>query len=215
VTFLGTQTLDPLERIVRMCRVMSVDTWSYVLLWIVVAVEGVLLLGVHYHVGLLERAVDPTADAVPARSALNGQPAPAFSLPDLRTGRMLSPAAFGARRGILLFLTSSCETCAELAESLALVPPGTEALIVVARGRDLEAKVPAYLPCVRDRKGALLQRYHVNKVPAAVLINETGTIARTVFPTSGGDVVDLLRLAVETEPAAGVDVRGAAPMAAV
>ena len=194
---------------------MSVEASIDLLLWLIAAVQGVLILGLCYEVSLLERAVNPTTQLAAARSSLDGKPAPAFSLPDLHSDRTLSLATFASRRGILLFLTSTCDTCIELAGALALLPPSTHPLIIVARGQEIEASIPRYLSCVADRKGALMDAYLVTKVPAAVLINEECNVARMVFPTSGSDVVDLLKLAIEKDAEMHVAVNVAASTATV
>ena len=169
-----------------------------VVFWVLVVVEGVLIVGLHYQVEILEQAL-PRLD--PSKLVLNGKPALPFKRRDVKGTQTVSLATFRAQRGILLFLGANCDSCIELARSLALVPPGMSSLIVAVSGKNLEAVVPDHIQCVGDHDRSLARLYQIRVVPAAVLINETGIVVRTVFPASGSEVVELLNLVSFEEPA--------------
>src|SRR6266568_4618783 len=113
-----------------------------------------------------------------------GEPAPVFSLPDLR-GRMISLEDYRGQRVLLVFTDPQCGPCDELAPDLVRLhrehTNNGLSLIMVGRGDQLENRRKAaqhgvQFPVVIQPKWKLAKEYGTYATPAGFLIGEDGVI---------------------------------------
>lgn len=94
-------------------------TGSYVILWIVVLVQTIVLIELLRQVGIFRRRLGDEAGALVTESGLErGSQAPAFARRELQTGRMVTEADLRGRAALVLFLSPRCQSCRELAPAL-------------------------------------------------------------------------------------------------
>lgn len=135
------------------------------------------------------RTIDP-ALALPmtANSATGlplGQPAPAFTLPDLN-GEQVSLEQFRGRRILLISWDPGCGFCRQMAPELASLPvddvAGSPLPILVATGdveqnRTLVAEHDIRCPVLLQHSTEVTSRYGAHGTPMGYLIDEQGRIA--------------------------------------
>lgn len=156
---------------------------SYLLLWVLVIFQGLILLG------LVNRSVRtyPATDDKPEN--LIGRAAPGFTAPTTDGSLAKFASGPGSKRS-LLFLSTDCSACV-----LVLTTPqidlvrskGGGNLTVVCRSPKAECEKLArtYLSgssVVVDRDLRISQLYGVERVPTAVLVNENGVVTSYGHP---------------------------------
>lgn len=124
-----------------------------------------------------------------------GSKAPEFTLPDL-DGRARALRDFLARPLLVIFFSSRCDDCLELAPHLGLLPAGGPRVLVLARGEPAEYRrliVDHRWTCdvVVERGLEVSRRYCAEGTPAGYLLYSDGRVAS---PQAVG-VAALLRLA--------------------
>jgi methylamine dehydrogenase accessory protein MauD len=132
-------------------------------------------------------SVIPLAAAAPRR----GDPAPAFTLPDLRGAPVRLEDTHGVER-LLVAWNPSCGFCAQLLEPLKAWEAGTRPaemrMIVVARGDAREMAAAGFRSTVLlDAEGRVTQAYGMSGTPMALLVDAEGRIASDL--AAGGDAI--------------------------
>lgn len=92
---------------------------TYAALWIVVILQGILILIVLQQLAVI-RQLSETARTEIGNQLPIGTPAPAFLGLSVSSGRNLDLKRMDAQGGILLFLSTECAVCQELAEGVGL-----------------------------------------------------------------------------------------------
>ncbi|MEC9072418.1 MAG: TlpA disulfide reductase family protein [Myxococcota bacterium] len=127
-----------------------------------------------------------------------GEPAPAFSLADSRTGAQRALADFRGRPTILNFWATWCGPCVRglpIMEALHQSAEGRYHLVTVTR--EPPSTVVPFLeqrgleiPALFDANGEVSRRYKANSIPTTVILDREG---RIVHDFSGGAYEDILR----------------------
>lgn len=162
---------------------------SYVAVWILVILQGLVLLGLVRIVYQLQHTVG-TAGVSEGGSKVglkSGQIAPTFSAVTL-SGALISSSDFTGRAVALLFLSTNCPSCVvTLYEMEALNYKVQGNVIVICRAKREECrrlaenhKLNATL--VADEDEQISRLFGISSVPTAVLINESGHIQSYGYP---------------------------------
>ena len=138
-------------------------------LWVIAAFQALLIVAllrqIEYVRGLLIHVEIPSE----ASNALVGARAPAFRTVDINTGEIVTDERFSASGGILLFLSSSCGACRQLAASLNRLA-NKDQLVVVCDAQGIAVSVPRSLRCCVKDSTIIASSYGVKGFPTAVVI---------------------------------------------
>jgi peroxiredoxin len=157
---------------------------SYVALWLLVAVNSLVLLGVVQAVYRLRQASPGPVETID-ESGMIGQRLPIFDVVTI-DGRRIHSEQFEGHKTVLLFVAPGCAKCREALDDRTLFTSRGE-LIVICQGNKRECeqlsiqhslRVPVALDSER-KVGALLR---VPTTPTAVLVNQTGRITSFGYP---------------------------------
>lgn len=155
---------------------------SYVALWVLVAFQGLLLLGVVRAISQLSKSASRIGGA-PARlgagrplpGALTGRPVPRFTAVDT-AGQLLDSSTYDGQRRLMVFVAPSCPLCealiAEL-EALGAEHQATVVLACVARAepcRQFSERHGFTRPLLVDGEAALAGLFGISMTPTAVLV---------------------------------------------
>lgn len=156
---------------------------SYVVLWVFVIAQSLIL------VGLVRIVYQLQQNGVGNGSAddMAGKEAPPFETVDL-AGRVVQSTNFAGHLTALLFVSTTCSSCVTtLAETNALRNKTKGNVIVICKaGHDdcvRFAKAHSLdLPVIADADDQISKLYDVSSVPTAVLINARGRIQSYGYP---------------------------------
>jgi hypothetical protein len=179
---------------------------SYIAIWILVLFQGLLVLALLRQLAELRRLVEQGGlqgeDRLPT-----GSPAPEFAGFDVRSGQQVGSHSLRGLGGVILFLSSECTVCKDLAASLRQpamngLPPiiafcqgGEEACARFVKRLGLEV----YLLL----KGAeeIAARYHVSGFPTAVVVDGKGKIRAYGHPENVEDLRRLVARSLDADSA--------------
>lgn len=155
---------------------------SNILLWLAVLALLVVAAALARQIGVLYERVAPMGALMMDSGPKVGEPAPVFELPALGGGQVRLGIA-GTRSTLLFFLSPTCPVCKKLLPILKSVQRAEGdrlALVLASDGNPSEheafrrrAELGAF-PYVLSAE--LGMRYHVSKLPYAVLIDASGRI---------------------------------------
>jgi peroxiredoxin len=178
---------------------MSVSvTLSHAALWILVILQGVVLLGLVRVVHQLQQGGAIASRPTPRAERLAGQRAPEFTAVDV-SGKPVASGDFAGRLTALLFVSPKCSSCVVTLEELQALQSKADGNVVVvcqAGAEDCQRMVRDYdltVPVVADPDEELGKRYDITAPPTAVLISEGGHILQYGHPERGEDLEGLLR----------------------
>ncbi len=155
----------------------------YVMLWLLVLGEGILILALARQIGVLHNRLAPTGARITNVGLELGAEAPRFSERDLR-GNLVTLGVQYNKPTMLIFISPNCSACSELAPSIRTVyqheQKDTE-IIVVSLAQDEEenrsyAKQHGLNTVPYVLAPYLADIYHVSTSPYAVLIDKQGKI---------------------------------------
>lgn len=178
---------------------------SYAVLWILVAFQSLVLLGLVRTVYRLQGSgavLNPSV--VDGNGALRGREAPDFTSSDV-FGSLVVSQDFENRLRALLFVSPDCPACSlTLSEMEALQMKAEGSVLVVCRAdrddcRQLAEAYELSGPVLVDEDHEVSQLFGISSVPAAVLINERNRIQSYGQPMRGGELDELLREAATSE----------------
>jgi peroxiredoxin len=185
--------------------------FSYAALWILVVLQGLILLGLVRVVYQLQRA----GDAAPADSNVvglqSGQIAPGFNTVDL-SGTPISSNDLADRLTALLFVSPNCPSCVVTLYELEALNYKTQGnVIVICRaGREecaqLVERHKLNARTIADEDEQISRRFGVASFPKAVLIGE-GYRVKSYGSPDRREIEELLDKAPETETEAEVSVQ--------
>ena len=123
------------------------------------------------------------APSRPARPQI-GEPAPAFTLPNL-SGETVSLSDFLGKKTLLLFWNPSCGFCQQMLADLkaweAEPPQGTLTLLVVSTGSvEVNQALGLRSPMLLDEGFTVGPRFGIHGTPMAMLVDANGKIASEV-----------------------------------
>ena len=155
---------------------------SNVLLWLAVMALLVVVIALSRQIGILYERIAPMGALMMDSGPKIGEAAPVFQLPTLGGGG-LQLGAPGSRSTLLFFLSPTCPVCKKLLPILKSVKKaeGDKLDVVLASdGNPPEheefrrrAELGAFAYVLSAELG---MRYHVSKLPYAVLIDEAGRV---------------------------------------
>lgn len=172
----------------------SVFTVSYIVLWITVVFQGLVLLGL---VRTLYRLQTDGVDLSTVSRAGNrqGELSPSFTATDV-FGNPVTSEEFAGVPTLLLFTSPNCRSCDVALEDIESLKrkAGGHAVIVCSSGTDSQCLQLLELheldvPVVVDSDSAISKLFSVVTVPTAVLIDEHGLIQSYGNPTHDGERV--------------------------
>ena len=155
---------------------------SQIFSWVVILGLGLALLALARQVGVLHVRLAPAGALLTGKGPVVGEPAPALDVTTIDGAPLsIGKALAKGRMQLLLFVSPTCPLCKELipiarnfarTEKLDIVFVGDDAL---EEQRAMIARMDmAGLPFVN---GPLVGRtFHVDRLPHAVLIGDTGTV---------------------------------------
>ncbi len=163
---------------------------SYVSLWILVAFQALILVGLVVALQRLQRTL-------PAQGAGGGIGLPQGSeVPDFRArdvaGLSLSSKDLLGRLTALLFVSPSCSSCHTTLEDMtALDHKARGNVIVISRGTKAEvadlASTYALRRAVPDPDGEIANLFGITRVPMAVLVDRSGHVQSYGHPFSAAE----------------------------
>ncbi len=163
---------------------------SYGALWILVVVQGLILLG-------LTRALYEMREEYAEQSSFRGRRVPQFAAVDV-SGELVTSETIDGSPAALLFVSPDCSSCmVTLAELEPLATDAIRGLIVVCNGDDNDCRQLAQdheltVPIVADVDGELMRLFGVSGTPMAVRIDEHGVIESYGEPARGEELARLL-----------------------
>lgn len=169
---------------------------SYIVLWVLVLFQGLLVLALLRQLAQLQRLVE-RGGLLGEGWLSTGSQAPEFVGRDFRTGRHISSSDLEGRGGVLLFLSPECAICKQLANNLSLLTAnGLPPVIVFCQGgeqacarlmKGLDLRVPLVCGDAED----IASRYGVQGSPTAVIVDRERKVRGYGHPAN---VEDLMRL---------------------
>lgn len=171
---------------------------TYALLWLLVIVQGLAMF-------VLVRTWSELQQGAPAprREEGGGLPAgarvPTFSARDLRSHLMFESSVLRGRRAVLLFLSMDCTLCKQIAAHVGGLPQEDLADVFVycqgnERGCALHlAALPATVPLLCKHRSDVPLAFELTAFPAAVVLDSSGNILRTFYPTKASDISEVIR----------------------
>jgi hypothetical protein len=175
---------------------MTIFGMTYVILWLVVLIQGVLVLLLVHRLTQVRPAggfLQPLPSELP-----NGSRAPEFSGIDIRSGSILTSSILHGRITVLLFVSPECSGCARLVHDLVSLEASLlEGVIVVCHGAtqscaDALSRLAARVPILRAEQARGFSDYKVSGLPVSVTINPNWTIADVRRPTSADHLLETL-----------------------
>jgi methylamine dehydrogenase accessory protein MauD len=157
---------------------------SNLVLWLLVGLQGFLLLGALRALGLLRWRLEQLEATTPSRlgrgGLKRGKPAPDFTLPSA-AGPDVALHDYAGRKVLLVFMQSGCSPCRAIVPELNRL--GGEVQVLAVNNGDAEA-TGQWVAEARHRFPVLVQErfrvsrlYEVFATPFAFLIDERGVIA--------------------------------------
>lgn len=181
----------------------SLFLFSYLVLWLLVVVQALVLLELLREVGLLRLQLPPDPGAlIPNDGLARGSAAPEFALADARSGRTITEQSLRAPLPtLLLFLTPRCQSCRVLASGLGDFADSVkdEAQVIAfcgARPADCVAFAEEFaldIPVLADPEQIVFRKYRAARTPSAVLVGGDGRIRLQGIPNEVGHLEGLLR----------------------
>jgi hypothetical protein len=175
------------------------------LLWIVVIIQGAIILAFVHQLAALRDLANtgaPTLAKLPV-----GAPAPEFTALELQSNRAVPSSSFAGRRIVLCFMNADCHVCRRLAFEISQQPADALAGLVIyyegmsatvgAVFQELAEKIPVLCKDAVD----LSVQFGLDKFPVAVVIDETGRIAGTTYPFRAADLLASLAGVATPAPA--------------
>jgi len=170
---------------------------SYVALWLVVAFQSLVLLGLVRTVYRLQVPHAPDSAAAPG-GRLVGQQAPHFTAVDA-SGNAFEYEPPAGHDSALLFVTPDCASCtATLAEVAALRDKVNGNLIIVCRAGSEECDRLRHtydldnVPVLVDQAQGISALFDVHGSPTAVLVGASGLIESYGQPMSADELAEML-----------------------
>lgn len=175
---------------------------SYAALWVLVVVQGLILLGVVRLVYQIQQG------GVAVEYSQQGREVPEFSVVDL-AGMPITNANLVGRTTALLFVSPSCHSCkTTLAELDGLQHKTGGNVIVICRARRddcarLQEEYGLGVPTVVDEDDGISRLLGVTANPMAVLVDAQGRIQSYGQPMRGEELVAMFGDETEAEDQRG------------
>jgi hypothetical protein len=179
---------------------------SYVVIWIVVVFQGLIVLALLRELTELRQKLEAVGFQQDARLPI-GTLAPDFTAVDVRSKKTVGLHTLKGTGGAILFLTPHCGVCKDLANSLQTPSlDGLPPIIVFCQGGDSTcARVFERLDpkayCVHQHAEEIATRYRVTGSPTVVLVDGEQKIRGYGHPEHLSNLKELLAHASDMQPA--------------
>lgn len=179
---------------------------SHAALWVVVVLQGLLLLGLVRAVHQLQQAGPGSGQAAADGYLLSGRPAPHLAAQDI-FGNTVDSGSFAGRLTALLFVSPTCETCSVTLDDLDLLATKTAGNVVIlcrATRDECKAMTESHgltIPVVADEDLRISEAFKVMATPTAVLIGPSNRIVQYGHPLRGEELEEMLSNSKATEEA--------------
>lgn len=171
---------------------------AFLVLWAIVLFQGLIILGLVRTLRELQNVVE--SGRLPRRLPV-GALSPDFKGTDLRTGAEIDSSELIGRELVVLFLSDGCPNCRRLADGTrhVSVEPG-QTRIAVCHGGAREAGtfvdlLASDIAVLADSDGAVFSSFAITGTPAAVIVDETGSVSGSGGPRHSGELAALLSTA--------------------
>lgn len=157
---------------------------SYVVLWVVVVLEAVIILALARQVGLMAVRLGPVGARMTNQGPKIGDQAPALDATDI-AGRRVALGANNNRRTLLVFMSPKCSSCQELLpglRTLARTEHGDLDIVLASAEQNVAAN-REYVEQHRLQSMPLIiadevaVKYQVGSLPYAVLVSRDGKVS--------------------------------------
>lgn len=161
-------------------------------LWAIALFQALLIMALLRQVEEV-RELLRTVDVADVPTTVAGNPAPQFETIGLASGRTLNLDTVLGRGGVLLFLSSQCNACGQLASSIDAQSTTPDNLIILWSGEpnDLVSRLAARANTATAHVARIAAAYQVRGFPTAVMLNEEALIAGYTHPHDYADVAKL------------------------
>jgi len=186
-----------------------VATTSQVALWVLVIVQGLILVGLTRTVYQLQQSGGGFEPSPSDSERLVGRRAPEFVAVDV-FGQPLASSDLWGRLTAMLFVSPLCSNCAvtlEELEGLKTKVNGNVVVVCLANTEECRSVAEDYqlsVPVVADPDEQIAKLYDVKGTPAAVLVGKGGRILQYGRPSRADDLEEMMR---EPQPATADDAR--------
>jgi len=171
---------------------------SYVVLYVIVILQGILLLGAVRAIHELRRGhVAPEATEEPDGERLLNQEVPSFTAVDV-SGITVGTEQLRGRSSVVLFVSPNCPSCMLTLDELNAVSAKSNGNVLVVCGADAEdcrALARDYdltAPVVADEGATLKKLLDVTSTPTAVLLNAGNRIVSYGHPVRGEELEEMM-----------------------
>lgn len=164
---------------------------SYVALWVLVVLQGAILMGVVHMVHEISQAGAGALKREGTGAAWQGMQAPEFEAVDV-AGRLVRSADYNGQTRALLFVSPTCPGClVTLSEMRALRQKARGDVIFICRAQPdecakLAEKYALDAPIIPDVGERISRLFGISAVPMAVIIDGIQRIQRYGHPVSVG-----------------------------
>lgn len=162
--------------------IVSVLTFAVVTLWLVVVAMALMMWTMLRQIGVLYERVAPVGALMDAAGPQVGEASPVFPLQSL-TGGSVRIGASGAKAMLVFFLSPTCPVCKQLLPVLSGIQSAERNWLDVVLASDgsqekhlefIDRQKLSHFPYVLSTD--LGMAYRVQRLPFAVLLDQTGTV---------------------------------------
>jgi peroxiredoxin len=172
---------------------------SYVLLYAIVILQGMLLLGAARAIHELRQGhVAPEPEpGEPTSERLLGKEAPTFAAVDI-SGAMIGTEQLRGRSSVVLFVSPTCHSCMLTLDELNVVSAKVNGNVLVVCGaraegcRSLARDYQLTVPVVVDEDARISTLFDVSSTPTAVLLNPGNRIVSYGHPMRGEELAEMM-----------------------
>lgn len=174
-------------------------TTSHLALWVLVILQGLILLGLTRTVYRLQQSGGGGGHSSPSDSErLVGQRAPEFVAVDV-LGQPVASSDLWGKLTALLFVSPLCSTCAVTLDELQGLKAKVNGNVVVVcladteQCRSVAEDYQLSVPVVADPDERITKLYDVNATPTAVLVGKGGRVLQYGRPSRADDLEEMMR----------------------
>lgn len=165
---------------------------AFVVLWILVLIQGTVLIGLVTIVSRLHDDRAPARSTAPLPGLEPGTAVPAFRERDLN-GIVVDSRELSGAASVLLFVSPSCSSCVTtLDEMVGLSHKARGNVVVVCQSDKVKcrqlAETYGLMRTIPDRDWKLGALFRVSVLPTAVLIDRAGRVQSYGQPTRAADL---------------------------
>jgi len=179
---------------------------SYIVIWLLVVFQGLLVLALLRQLAELRRLVESGSLQDENRLPV-GSLAPEFAGSDVRSGERVSIQSLGGRGGVILFLSAECSVCKDLADSLQQpaineLPP----IIAFCQGGEqtcarIAKRMGSEVRLIFEGAAETAERYHAFGLPTAIVVDGERKIRGHGHPQEVEDIRRLLSRSLDADSA--------------